>query len=205
MEGNHCRCEERNIDLILTWDESLSMCCVLPRFLARVGNRVPLSSCSVAVRLHAGTGVRVFSVTATRIDDHPEMPMPAEIIRRTREYGQVDSEGNPVLDSESNQILETRIANVEHRLKTEVVSDGCTVMPDGCSKKYSIHLRWTYGLENPLRTDSADLFLPVIESPVLKSTFAQDSLNPLTYSNPGMNQLPKGIGSGAVGVSLVVA
>lgn len=114
---------------------------------------------AVAVKLHAGMAKRVYSVTASRIGNHPDLPLPEAVIQRAFISGSV---GN--------------VMNTEHLLQAEFVKDGCTLMPDGCTKLYSVHVRWTYGLENAMVTESGDTLLPSMKSPILKSTFEQDSI-----------------------------
>jgi hypothetical protein len=114
---------------------------------------------AVKIKLHAGIAKRVYSLVVTREGDFPDLPKPEELIQRT---------------------VSSTAINSEHLLNTELLKDGCELMPDGCTKLYTVHLRWTYGLENALFGETNDLALPSMRSPILKSTFAQDSLADMT-------------------------
>ena len=111
------------------------------------------------IKLHAGIAKRIYSLVATRQGQFPDLPKPEPLVQRT---------------------VSSSAINSEHLLKTEIIKDGCELMPDGCTKLHTVHLRWTYGLENALFGETNDLSLPSMRSPILKSSFVQDSLADMT-------------------------
>ena len=163
-------------------------------FIPAVGESVTAKQTAVVVRLHAGASKRIYSVTAERIGDWPEMPKPTPIIVRRKTT--VPYPGSP--DSSSV------VTNIERLLNFEFMPEFHDVAMDGCTNLYKIHARYEYALDMPVAASEdqngisgGSIFsssisagkldlIPVVRSPILKTTFEQSGIqNPSLVFSKG--------------------
>ncbi len=134
--------------------------------------------CSVPIRLHAAISQRVYSVSSTRTGKYPEIPTPKKQIVRTSVTGS-----------------STIVACVETLMKKELLSEVPKLMADQCTREFTLHARYTYGMSNPWAGDSNEgggsfEILPVGESPIDKAYAFQNSITIYGTSGVGVETRP---------------
>ena len=106
------------------------------------------------VRLFAGQGNRVVSVSATRMNDWPKLPAPAEVINRTGASGSIVAQ--------------------ERLTQKEILSDEQEPLKSGNGVMYTSHTRLTYASTVPWAPTqnqsgvAIDELFPVAYNPILQ-------------------------------------